>query len=42
MRLKINKLSICALKIKATPKTAAHHRNAIILLAKLAEQRFPF
>ncbi|HGF0148944.1 TPA: hypothetical protein ACGBUC_003007 [Klebsiella variicola] len=33
---------MCALKIKAPPKTAAHHRNAIILLAKLAEQRFPF
>ncbi|HBT4791875.1 TPA: hypothetical protein MB350_003361 [Klebsiella quasipneumoniae subsp. similipneumoniae] len=25
MRLKINDLSICALKIKAPPKTAAHH-----------------
>ncbi|HBR1027775.1 TPA: hypothetical protein MB330_000693 [Klebsiella quasipneumoniae subsp. similipneumoniae] len=25
MRLKINELSICALKIKAPPKTAAHH-----------------
>ncbi|EIY5129781.1 MULTISPECIES: hypothetical protein [Klebsiella pneumoniae complex] len=42
MRLKINELSICALKIKAPPTTAAHHRNATILLAKLTEQRFPF
>ncbi|HBQ2325485.1 TPA: hypothetical protein L7O73_000435 [Klebsiella quasipneumoniae] len=42
MRLKINELSICALKIKAPSKTAAHHQNAIILLAKLTEQRFPF
>ncbi|HBS3792417.1 TPA: hypothetical protein NBO78_001405, partial [Klebsiella pneumoniae] len=24
-------------KIKAPPKTAAHHQNAIFLLAKLAE-----
>ncbi|HBS2549518.1 hypothetical protein R1N21_22800, partial [Klebsiella sp. 102294] len=30
-------LSICAFKIKAPPKTAAHHQNAIFLLAKLAE-----
>ncbi|MEY7845001.1 hypothetical protein AB9D95_14370 [Klebsiella africana] len=37
MRLKINELSFCALKIKAPPKMAAHHQNAIILLAKLAE-----
>ncbi|HDT4327400.1 hypothetical protein, partial [Klebsiella pneumoniae] len=29
--------SICAFKIKAPPKTAAHHQNAIFLLAKLAE-----
>ncbi|MEX7604454.1 hypothetical protein AB6V52_25615, partial [Klebsiella pneumoniae] len=28
---------ICAFKIKAPPKTAAHHQNAIFLLAKLAE-----
>ncbi|HBQ2666949.1 TPA: hypothetical protein L7T66_003204, partial [Klebsiella pneumoniae] len=26
-----------AFKIKAPPKTAAHHQNAIFLLAKLAE-----
>ncbi|WP_323079595.1 hypothetical protein [Klebsiella quasipneumoniae] len=37
MRLKINALSICALKIKAPPKTATHHQNAIFLLAKLTE-----
>ncbi|MDQ6190734.1 hypothetical protein M3O75_03030 [Klebsiella pneumoniae] len=36
MLLKINDLSICAFK-KAPPKTAAHHQNAIFLLAKLAE-----
>ncbi|HDT4603028.1 TPA: hypothetical protein QHO19_003528, partial [Klebsiella pneumoniae subsp. pneumoniae] len=29
--------SICAFKIKAPPKKAAHHQNAIFLLAKLAE-----
>ncbi|HDS6053093.1 TPA: hypothetical protein QHX01_004731, partial [Klebsiella pneumoniae subsp. pneumoniae] len=28
---------ICAFKIKAPPKKAAHHQNAIFLLAKLAE-----
>ncbi|MCJ4890146.1 hypothetical protein [Klebsiella pneumoniae] len=28
---------MCAFKIKAPPKTAAHHQNAIFLLAKLAE-----
>ncbi|HIB5382580.1 TPA: hypothetical protein ACWW9K_003491, partial [Klebsiella pneumoniae] len=33
MLLKINDLSICAFKIKAPPKTAAHHQNAIFLLA---------
>ncbi|HBW2141141.1 hypothetical protein ACU4KH_21005 [Klebsiella pneumoniae] len=37
MLLKINDLSICVFKIKAPPKTAAHHQNAIFLLAKLAE-----
>ncbi|HHC2043855.1 TPA: hypothetical protein ACN7W2_002808 [Klebsiella pneumoniae] len=36
MLLKINDLSICAFKIKAPPKKAAH-QNAIFLLAKLAE-----
>ncbi|HBS7410185.1 TPA: hypothetical protein MAQ68_002312 [Klebsiella pneumoniae] len=33
----MNVLSICAFKIKAPPKKAAHHQNAIFLLAKLAE-----
>ncbi|HFJ2459457.1 TPA: hypothetical protein ACGUF2_003480 [Klebsiella pneumoniae] len=28
---------MCAFKIKAPPKKAAHHQNAIFLLAKLAE-----
>ncbi|MCH9288320.1 hypothetical protein MMQ19_12375 [Klebsiella quasipneumoniae] len=37
MRLKINGLSICALKIKAPPKTAAHHQHVMFLLAKLTE-----
>ncbi|APM45051.1 hypothetical protein [Klebsiella pneumoniae] len=37
MLLKINNLSICAFKIKAPPKKAAHHQNAIFLLAILAE-----
>ncbi|HBQ5977069.1 hypothetical protein [Klebsiella pneumoniae] len=37
MLLKINVLSNCAFKIKAPPKKAAHHQNAIFLLAKLAE-----
>ncbi|MFS4685789.1 hypothetical protein ACL655_04135 [Klebsiella quasipneumoniae subsp. similipneumoniae] len=39
--LKINDLSICAFN-KSAAKTAAHHQNAIFLLAKLTEQRFPF
>ncbi|HEN4942097.1 TPA: hypothetical protein U6I38_001259 [Klebsiella pneumoniae] len=33
----MNDLPICAFKIKAPPKKAAHHQNAIFLLAKLAE-----
>ncbi|WP_227533619.1 hypothetical protein [Klebsiella pneumoniae] len=33
----MNDLSICAFKINAPPKKAAHHQNAICLLAKLAE-----
>ncbi|WP_199917703.1 hypothetical protein [Klebsiella pneumoniae] len=37
MLLTMNDLSICAFKIKAPPKKAAHHQNGIFLLSKLAE-----